>query len=387
MQRSNDRILVTHAGALPRSEDLRTLVFARAEGEPYDADLLAKTLRDEVAAAVRKQIACGIDVVNDGELGKTNFTNYVRERLSGFERREASAKAGGLIHSISARDEVEFADYYEKVGGGFRGPRSRREAYCVDELRYVGQDALKEDLTNFRAALEGVTVAGAFINANTPGTIEHWLHNEHYPSEEAFLYAIAEVMRVEYNAIVEAGFDLHVDNPDLPDAWQMYPEMSVAEYQAYAQLRVEVLNHALRDIPREKITLHCCWGSFHGPHKYDIPLEDIAAVLFSVKAGRYSIEASNPAHEHEWSVFENVKVPEGTMLIPGVVGHCTNFIEHPRLVAERLDRYAQLVGKENAMAGTDCGIGPRVAHPTICWAKFESMRDGAKLATEALWSR
>jgi 5-methyltetrahydropteroyltriglutamate--homocysteine methyltransferase len=387
MQRSNDRILVTHAGALPRTEELRALVFARADGEPYDAAVLARTLRDEVAAVVRKQVACGIDVVNDGELGKTNFTNYVRERLTGFERREANTKAGGLIHSISARDEVDFKDYYDKVGGGFRGPRSRREAYCVDELRYVGSDALQEDLTNFKAALDGVKVAGAFINANTPGTIEHWLHNEHYPTEEAFLYAIAECMRVEYNAIVEAGFDLHVDNPDLPDAWQMFPEMSVKDYQAYAQLRVEVLNHALRDIPREKITLHCCWGSFHGPHRYDIPLEDISDVIFSVKAARYSIEASNPAHEHEWSVFKTVKVPEGTMLIPGVVGHCTNFIEHPKLVAERLERYANLVGKENVMAGTDCGIGPRVGHPTICWGKFESLRDGAALATKDLWSR
>lgn len=387
MQRSNDRILVTHAGALPRSDELRALVFARAEGEPHDAALLARTLRDEVAAAVRKQVACGIDVVNDGELGKTNFTNYVRERLTGFDRREADPKWGNLIHSISARDEAEFAEYYVKVGGGFRGPRVRRESFCTEDLRYVGHDALKEDLNNFRAALAGVEVAGAFLNANTPGTIEHWLHNEHYPSEEAFLYAIAECMRVEYDAIVEAGFDLHVDNPDLPDAWQMFPELSVAEYRDYARLRVEVLNHALRDIPREKVTLHCCWGSFHGPHKYDIPLEDITDIIFSVKAARYSIEASNPAHEHEWTVFEDVKLPEGTMLIPGVVGHCTNFIENPKLVAERLERYAKLVGKENVMAGTDCGIGPRVGHPSICWAKFESMRDGAALATKALWAR
>ena len=386
MQRSHDRILVTHAGALPRTEALRALVFAKADGQPYDAAVLTQTLREEVAAAVRKQIACGIDVVNDGELGKTNFTNYVRERLTGFERRDAKPNAGGLIHSISARDEVDFAEYYEKVGGGFRGPRTRRESYCVADLRYIGEDALKEDLANFRAALEGVKVAGAFLNANTPGTIEHWLHNEHYPSEEAFLYAIAECMRVEYNAIVEAGFDLHVDNPDLPDAWQMFPEMTVSDYRTYAKLRVEVLNHALHDIPPEKITLHCCWGSFHGPHRYDIPLEDIADIIFSVKAARYSIEASNPAHEHEWSVFKNVKLPEGTMLIPGVVGHCTNFIEHPKLVAERLERYANLVGKENVMAGTDCGIGPRVAHSSICWGKFESMRDGAALASSALWS-
>jgi 5-methyltetrahydropteroyltriglutamate--homocysteine methyltransferase len=385
MQRSLDRILVTHAGALPRSDELRSLIFARADGQPYDAGVLARKLRDEVAEAVRKQVACGIDVVNDGELGKTNFTNYVRERLSGFEQRETTAKTGGLAHSISARDEVEFAGYYEKAGGGFRNRAPRLPSFCVDELRYIGRTALEEDLSNFRAALEGVPVAGAFLNANTPGTIEHWLQNEYYPSSEAFLYAIAECMRTEYDAIVEAGFDLHVDNPDLPDAWQMYPEMSVREYRDYARLRVDVLNHALRDVPREKITLHCCWGSFHGPHKFDIPLEDIVDVIFSVKAARYSIEASNPAHEHEWAVFKDVRLPDGAMLVPGVVGHCTNFIEHPRLVGERLERYAGLVGKENIMAGTDCGIGPRVAHPTICWAKFESMRDGAALATKALW--
>jgi 5-methyltetrahydropteroyltriglutamate--homocysteine methyltransferase len=387
MKRSADRILVTHAGALPRTQELRELVFARAQGKEHDAALLAKTLRDEVAAAVRKQIACGIDVVNDGELGKTNFTFYVRERISGFESRTATPdRPLPHAHSVSARDEVEFGAYYEKVGGGFRSRGPRVQSYCIDELRYIGQAALTEDLANFKAALEGVTVAGAFLNANTPGTIEHWLSNEYYKTEEEFLYAIAECQRVEYNAIVAAGFDLHVDNPDLPDAWQMYPEMSVAQYRDYAKLRVEVLNHALRDVPRDRITLHCCWGSFHGPHKYDIPLEDIVDIIFGVKAGRYSIEASNPAHEHEWYVFEKARLPEGTMLVPGVIGHCTNFIEHPRLVAERLERYAKLVGKENVMAGSDCGIGPRVGDPAICWAKFEAMRDGAALVSAALWN-
>jgi 5-methyltetrahydropteroyltriglutamate--homocysteine methyltransferase len=382
MKYDPNRILVTHAGALPRSEELRALIFARADGQPYDAAELARTLRAEVAAVVRKQVACGIDVVNDGELGKTNFTNYVRERLSGFEARTGEARSR---RSISARDETEFAEYFAQTGGGFRARSPRIGAVCIDELRYVGHAALEEDLANFRAALEGVPVAGAFLNANTPGTIEHWLRNEYYPSDEAFLYAIAECMRVEYEAIVAAGFDLQIDNPDLPDAWQMYPEMSVDDYRAYAQLRVAALNHALRNVPQEKITLHCCWGSFHGPHKFDIPLADITDVIFSVKASRYSIEASNPAHEHEWRVFEQVKLPAGAVLIPGVVGHCTNFIEHPQLVAERLERYANLVGKENVMGGTDCGIGPRVGHPKICWAKFESMRDGAALATAALW--
>ena len=385
MKRNPDRILVTHAGALPRSEELRELIFARADGKPHDAAALKAMLKRDVAAVVKKQVACGIDVVNDGELGKTNFTNYVRERVAGFEHRERTPGEYRTQHSISARDETEFAEYFRLVGGGFRNRSPRLHLVCNQELRYVGQADLDEDLSNFRAALDGVGVAGAFLNANTPGTIEHWLSNDYYPNEEAFLYAIAECMRVEYNAIVDAGFDLHVDNPDLPDAWQMYPDMTIEQYRDYAKLRVAVLNHALRDIPADKVTLHCCWGSFHGPHKFDIPLEHIADIIFSVKATRFSIEASNPAHEHEWAVFKDVKVPDGAMLIPGVVGHCTNFIENPRLVAERLERYANLVGKENVMAGTDCGIGPRVGHENICWAKFESMRDGAKLATSALW--
>lgn len=387
MQASHDRILVTHAGALPRSAQLRDLVYAKAGGEAYDEAELERMLRDEVRAVVRKQLDCGIDVVNDGELGKTNFTNYVRDRVGGIERRALNSRAGGLAHSVSARDEAEFAAYYEKVGGGFRNTAPRTRSYCVGDLTYIGHEALQTDLANFRAALEGLAPAGAFLNANTPGTIEHWLQNEHYKTTEEFLYAIAEVMRVEYETIAQAGFDLHVDNPDLPDAWQMFPELTVAQYRDYARLRVEVLNHALRNVPREKITLHCCWGSFHGPHKYDIPLEHIVDIIFSVKAARYSIEASNPAHEHEWAVFESAKLPDGAVLIPGVVGHCTNFIEHPKLVAERLARYANLVGRENVMAGTDCGIGPRVADPAICWAKFESMRDGAALATQALWKR
>jgi len=257
----------------------------------------------------------------------------------------------------------------------------------VAPLKYVGHDALEEELATFKAALEGVTVAEAFLPANTPGTVEHWLRNEHYPSEEAFLEGIAEAMREEYRAIVDAGFLLQIDDPDLPDGWQMYPEMSVADYRRYAQLRVEALNHALRDIPREKIRLHVCWGSFHGPHESDIPLRDIVDIIFRVRAGSYSIEASNPRHEHEWRVFEEVRLPEGAVLIPGVVGHCTDFIEHPELVAERLLRYAKLVGRENVMAGTDCGLGPRVGHAKIAWAKLEALVDGARLASRELWRR
>ncbi|MGH8701139.1 MAG: hypothetical protein ACREVR_08215, partial [Burkholderiales bacterium] len=265
-----DRILTTHAGSLPRSDELKKLVFARAEGRPYDTDALARQLNIEVGEVVRKQVACGVDSVNDGEVGKTNFNNYVRERLAGFEARPYVPGTSPKPLSIAGRELTKFPEYFAAGGRGFgafagSGP-SRPQVLCVAPLTYVGHAALKDDLENFRAALRGVKAAEAFMSANTPGTIEHWLRNEHYPDEEAFVYAIAEAMREEYRAIVDAGFLLQIDDPDLPDGWQMYPEMSVAQYRTYATMRVDALNHALRGIPRDKIRLHVCWGSFHGPH-------------------------------------------------------------------------------------------------------------------------
>lgn len=386
-----DRILTTHAGSLPRSEELKQAVFARAEGGPYDRDAFAKLLKSEVAEVVRKQVACGVDSVNDGEVGKTNFNNYVRERLAGFEARPYVPGKSPQPLSIAGRELRKFPEYFAAGGRGFgafagSGP-SRPQVFCVAPLKYIGHAALKDDLENFRAALRGVKAEEAFLPANTPGTIEHWLRNEHYADEEAFVYAIAEAMREEYKAIVEAGFLLQIDDPDLPDGWQMYPEMSVASYRKYATMRVEALNHALRGIPREKIRLHVCWGSFHGPHQHDIPLKQIVDIIFRVRASSYSIEASNPCHEHEWRVFEDFKLPEGATLIPGVVGHYSDFIEHPELVAERLVRYANLVGRENVMGGTDCGLGPRVGHAKIAWAKLEALAAGARIASRQLWSK
>jgi len=387
MVRSESRILTTHAGALPRAAELRELIFARAEGKPYDRNALAARLRSEVAEVVRRQAACGVDSVNDGEVGKTNFTNYVRERLAGFEMRDYRPGVDPAPLNITARDSKDFPLYFAGGKGSLTGAAQRRQlAVCVAPLRYVGRAALEEDLQNFKAALAGVKAAEAFLPANTPGTIEHWLRNEHYPSEEAFVEAIAEAMREEYRAIVDAGFLLQIDDPDLPDGWQMYPDMSVRDYRKYATLRVDAINHALRGIPREKVRLHVCWGSFHGPHRNDIPLESIIDIIFRVRASSYSIEASNPCHEHEWRVFENVKVPEGAVLIPGVVGHATDFIEHPELVADRLAKYAKLVGRENVMGGTDCGLGPRVRSPEIGWAKLEALAKGARIASKRLWA-
>jgi 5-methyltetrahydropteroyltriglutamate--homocysteine methyltransferase len=381
MQFSTDSILTTHAGSLPRPPELREMVIAKAAGTPYDQAAFDQRLSAAVSDVVHRQVECGIDVVNDGELSKTNFTDYVRWRIAGYEERPSS---GRRRLSITARDEGKFAGYFESRPYPV-GPATM--PVCVEALRYVGQADLVCDLDNFRTALAGVSVAGAFLPANTPGTIEHWMLNEHYKSDEEFLFAIADVMHEEYQAIVNAGFLLQIDDPDLPDGWNCLPDITLPDYRRYAAMRVDALNHALRDIPREKVRLHVCWGSHHGPHHDDIPLKDIIDLIFRVNAGSFSIEASNPCHEHEWRVFEDVKLPEGATLIPGVVGHCSDFIEHPDLVAERLVRYANLVGRENVLAGTDCGLGTRVGHPSICWAKFETMAEGARRATKMLWGR
>ena len=381
MHYTTDRILVTHAGSLPRSPDLRAMVVAKSGGQDYDAAALDRRLKEAVAETVRMQIDSGIDIVNDGELSKFNFTDYVRGRIAGYEERPNS---GRRRLSIIARDEKKFAGYFAaNTRAQALGPPTM--PVCVAPLRYVGQAELQKDLDNFKAALEGVSPAGAYLPANTPGTIEHWIANEYYKSDEEFVFAIAETMNEEYRAIVDAGFLLQIDDPDLPDGWNCIPDITLPDYRKYAEMRVAALNHALRGIPREKVRLHVCWGSFHGPHHDDISLKDIIDLIFRVNAGSYSIEASNPCHEHEWRIFEEVKLPEGATLIPGVVGHCTDFIEHPDLVAERLVRYARLVGRENVLAGTDCGLGSRVGHPSICWAKFEAMAEGARRATKILW--
>ena len=380
---STDRIMTTHAGSLPRPQDLREMVFAKARGDRVDQAALDARLQSAVAEIVKKQVDCGLDSVNDGELSKSNFTDYVRMRIAGFETRPASEYRR---LSITARDETKFREYFD-VNPRARFPGAPTMPVCVDKLRYVGQADLKRDTDNFKAALKGVKVAETYLPANTPGTIEHWMGNEHYKSDEEFVFAIADAMHDEYKGIVDAGFLLQIDDPDLPDGWNCLPKMTTPEYRKYARMRVDALNHALRGIPKEKVRLHVCWGSFHGPHHDDIPLKDIADLIFRVKAGSYSIEASNPCHEHEWRVFEEVKLPRDSTLVPGVIGHCTDFIEHPDLVAERLVRYAKLVGRENVLAGTDCGIGTRVGHASICWAKFGAMVEGARRATKQLWGR
>jgi 5-methyltetrahydropteroyltriglutamate--homocysteine methyltransferase len=371
MRRSTNRILVSHAGTAPRPRDIPDMAGA-------------------VKEVVRKQAEVGIDVVNDGELSKSNFTNYVRERLSGIE------PASGPMppRNINARDLREFPDFFATGGGGFGRNRPGAGAtppivfpqpmVVTGPIGYVGQDTVKRDAANLKAALEGLDVEG-FLPAVAPGTVEHWLYNQHYKTDEEYLFALADALHHEYKAITDAGLNIQIDDPDLPDGWQMFPNMSVDEYRKYAELRVDAINHALRDIPEEQVRLHVCWGSGLGPHKNDIDLGDIIDIILKVNAQVYSIEAANPRHQHEWRVWQTVRLPEGKSLMPGVIGHATDIVEHPRNIADQLVRYAGLVGKENVVAGTDCGVGSRVWNGEIAWAKFAAMAEGARIASKELW--
>jgi len=383
MKRSTNRILVSHVGSLARPRDLMEMLVARNEGKPFDAEALARRTREAVADVVEKQIECGIDIVNDGELGKSNFSRYTKERLGGFIERPAGADFKPT--SIFGRDMVEFTEYFNRGGRTSIGHHARI-FYCVEPLTYIGQEEVKADITNLKSALQGKQLEEGFLPAVAPGTMEHWMKNEYYKTQEEYLFAISAAMAEEYRAIVDAGFVLQIDDPDLADAWQMHPQMTTVEYRKYQELRIEALNHGLKDLPEDRIRFHMCWGSYHGPHKYDIPLNEIVGLVLKVRAGCYSIEASNPCHEHEWRVWEGVKLPDGKLLMPGVIGHYSDFIEHPRAIADRLIRYAKIVGRENVIAGSDCGIGSRVGHPQVGWAKFQAMAEGARIASRELWA-
>src|SRR6201996_4013227 len=279
------------------------------------------------------------------------------------------------------------------------GPRSRRRRrpavsrpadttayFCTGPLTYTGRERAQGDIARLQAAVAGHEDTEAFLPAITPGTVEHWLQNEYYPDTETFLFAVADVLHEEYQTITDAGLILQVDDPDLPDGWQMFPDMTVPDYRRYAGLRIEALNHALRGLPEDQVRLHICWGSHHGPHRDDLPLRDLIDLVLTVPATCYSFEAANPRHEHEYTVWEDVKLPDGKMIMPGVVGHSTDIIEHPDLVAQRLVRFAGLVGRESVIAGTDCGLGGRVGHPEIVWAKLAALAAGARIASGQLWS-
>lgn len=387
MRRSTERILVSHAGTIPRPTDLQEL---RNAG-PEKASEFQQRLPAAVKAVVARQAEVGIDIVNDGELSKSNFTNYVRDRLAGIEPASEAKRRDLPPRNINARDLREFPEFFASGGGGFGRGRAAAAIggyplpmVCTRPITYSGHETTRADIDNMKSALQGLDVEG-FLPAVAPGTIEHWLYNVYYKSDEELLFAVADAMHEEYKAITDAGLNLQIDDPDLPDGWQMFPEMSVADYQRYAETRVEAINRALRGIPEEQVRLHICWGSGLGPHKNDIDLADIIDIVLQVRAQVYSIEAANPRHQHEWRVWQTVKLPDGKSLMPGVAGHATDIVEHPRLIADRLVQYAGLVGKENVIAGTDCGIGSRVWNGEIAWAKFAAMAEGARLASQELW--
>jgi 5-methyltetrahydropteroyltriglutamate--homocysteine methyltransferase len=359
-------ILTTHAGSLPRPPT----------GDTAEA----------VKTVVGQQIECGVDSINDGEVGKPNFVQYVASRIQGLEERELRPGEEHPTWSVVRREEQQVGDYFRARGGVFAwsGAAMTRVVACTGPLAYTGQAAIQQEIARFKDALEGQTYAEAFLPAPSPGIVAHTTVNDYYPSDEAYITALAEAMAEEYRAIVDAGFVLQIDSPNTADDWQRHAEMSAAEFRAYTERNIEVLNHALRGIPPERVRFHMCWASWHGPHVTDIPLEEIVDVILKVQAGTISLEAANPRHEHDWRVWQQVKLPDGKRLVPGVVGHTSEVVEHPRLIADRLVRYAELVGRENVMAGTDCGL-VRVSQPIVAWLKLKAMAEGAALASAELF--
>jgi 5-methyltetrahydropteroyltriglutamate--homocysteine methyltransferase len=380
MKRSSDRILTTHVGALPGPSD----VWSHPEKD------LAR-LRDEVAAVVRFQREAGIDIVNEGELTKGgNWVTFINNRLSGFEERPLGTSRTLLLQSA---DWQEFGDFYKAAMEGgtlFEQTRAapdqtRRFDYvCTAPIVYTGREALQREIETLRSALGGIDPGDAFLTSTAPASIEAGRLNEHYASDEEYVFGIAEALRVEYETIAAAGFILQVDDAWLAALWdRIGVKMGLAAYKKFCMVRVEALNHALRNVPVEQVRYHLCWGSWHGPHAHDIPLPDIVDVMLAVKAQAYLFEAGNVRHEHEYKVWETVKLPAGKILAPGVVSHATALIEHPDLVSERIQRFARLVGAENVIASTDCGLGLR-CHPQIAWAKLKTLAEGARRATAVL---
>jgi 5-methyltetrahydropteroyltriglutamate--homocysteine methyltransferase len=380
MKRSTERFLTTHTGSLPRPEELIKTMFAKEDGVPVDRAALAARIRAAVAEVVHKQLAAGIDIVNDGEMSKPSYATYIKDRLDGF---------GGTSHPLQYQDLVDFPALARRVFGD-PGRARRKTPGCNAPVAVRDREAAAADVANLKAALATATCEEAFLTAASPGLISLFFHNGHYPSHEAYLFAIAEAMRSEYETVAHAGFVLQLDCPDLAMGRHIqYAGLSTAEFRKMARLHIEALNHAVANIPADRLRLHLCWGNYEGPHHCDVPLADIIDVVFLARPSGLSFEAANPRHAHEWTLFETVKLPEGKLLIPGVLESKTNFIEHPELIAQRIGRYARLVGRENVVAGSDCGygtwVGQAAVDPAVVWAKLASMAEGARLASREFW--
>jgi 5-methyltetrahydropteroyltriglutamate--homocysteine methyltransferase len=375
VKRSTEHILTTHTGSLPRPPELLDALQCRDRGEG-DGERLDEQVRVAVADVVRRQANVGVSVVNDGEASKIGYATYVKERLDGFG---GEAGMAGLL-----ADMAEFPDYMRRVVGGidFAMPA------CVGPVSYRGLDAVRADIANLQAALDGADVEDAFLSAASPGVIAVFLQNQHYSSHEEYLFALADAMKVEYDEIHRAGIVLQLDCPDLAMSGHMLGE-SLDDFRARARMNIEAIAHATRDIPPDAMRMHLCWGNYEGPHHHDVALRDIIDIVFEARPAAISFEAANPRHEHEWTVFEDIELPEGKVIIPGVLDSTTNFIEHPELVAQRLIRYGKLVGPENVMAGSDCGFATFASFltvdPGITWAKLHAMAEGAALASRELY--
>jgi len=382
MKRSTDRILTTHVGSLPRPADLLALMDAK----PRDETAYEARLKSAVAEIVKKQVELGIDVIDDGEFGKFSFVNYINDRLGGFEIDKGT---GSISHWTQSREALSFPEFYN-APANLGAPRPDN-LKCVAPITYKGHAELQRDIANLKAALNGVSPADVFMPAISPSNLEDRHKNAYYKTDEEYLFAFAEALGEEYNAIVAAGFLVQIDDPRLVSYYALNPKASVADCRKWAEPRVAALNHALRGIPPEKVRFHTCYSINMGPRIHDMELKDVVDIILKINAGAYSFEAANPRHEHEWKVWETVKLPAGKAIIPGVITHSTVLVEHPELVAERITRYASAVGRENVIAGADCGFatfaGSKEVHASIVWAKFKALSEGAAIASKQLWGR
>jgi 5-methyltetrahydropteroyltriglutamate--homocysteine methyltransferase len=381
MKTSQDRILTTHVGSLPRPAELRQLLVAKDKGEPYDSAEFARQTRAAVLAIVRRQAATGVDIVNDGEMSKPGYSTYVADRLSGFAGHEPAKPR------LDTRDHPNFMAAYERMTGA----NVARRSVCVGPIAVRDREPLNQDIANLRDALAQVSVAEGFMTAASPGLVPVFQNNRYYASHEAYVEAIAAAMQEEYEAIVEAGFVLQLDCPDLAMAHHTsFQDLDEADFLKRAAFHVEVLNHALRNVPADRCRIHICWGNYEGPHDHDIDFAKVAPILVKAKPMALVVEAANPRHAHEWRVWQEVTLPDDKILIPGVLDTSTNYVEHPELIAERLCRFADLVGRERVIAGSDCGFATfarsqSIVEPEIVWAKLAAMAEGARLASSQLW--
>jgi len=397
MKRSTERILTTHVGSLARSDALIPLLRLREHGEPYAREELARLVREAVTDVVRKQVEAGIDIVTDGEQGKPSFYGYIVERFSGFERKPAAPGKEGRPRTMG-REYLAFPEYYawsERIAapfGGRGGGRGQGVDTCTGPVSYRGHEAVQVDIDNLKAAMKGQTHEDVFMPAIASSYVASTFANEYYHTHEEYEQAVSDAMREEYKAIVGAGFILQIDDPRLVTYYMMHPDLSVADCRKWAEKRVEAINDSIRDIPPEKVRFHTCYSIDVGPRIHEMALKDIVDIMLKINAGAYSFEAANPRHEHEYHVFERIKLPDGKILIPGVISHTTNLVEHPELVAERIVRFAKIVGRENVIAGADCGFAASAlrfndTHPSVAWLKFAALAEGARLATGELWRR